>query len=63
MIVALDHVDKNAFSTLTSPLSQVPNYGGATNPTGPEAIHTDKRRRVRPHLDRIAGSRQPYESK
>jgi len=41
MIIAFDHVDKNAFSTLTSSLFQVPNYRGATHPTGPEAIHTD----------------------
>jgi hypothetical protein len=38
---AFDHVDKNAFSTLTSSLSQPPDYRGATNPTGPAAMHTD----------------------
>src|SRR6476620_6052153 len=38
---AFDHVAKNALSTLTGPLSQPPDYLGATNPTGPAARHTD----------------------
>ena len=34
-------VDKNPVSTLTCSLSQPDDYRGATNPTGPAAMHTD----------------------
>src|SRR5258708_5101821 len=63
MIIAFDHVDKNGVQhadVLIIPGPELPRRHASDRPRG----DTHRQRgRVRPHLDRIAGSRQPYESK